>query len=424
MVLSLSFAASAPAFIYWTGDGGSFSGAIGRANNSGIGVQGKFLSGHYPEGIAIDGAHIYWANFGSASIARANLDGSAVNQSFIVTSPHRPEGVAVDGGHVYWTNEDNGPGTTIGRANLDGTGVNENFITGLLHPLDVVVDSAYIYWTAGSAIGRANLDGSGVNQTFIPFYDPSSDTYYPSPWYLAVDSTHIYWDNDSTSCGAFAPIARADLDGGNINRKFINFTGTSGCPQGLAVDGAHIYWAGVFDDFHQAVGRANLDGSGVNAAFMTHLDNPYGVAVDGLSGPLGPVGQVALTRLLISPAAFPAAPSGPGVLAARVRYGTRVGYRLTKAATVRFAVARLLPGRRIRGRCVKPTKANHRARRCTRLVTLGRFTLSGRAGLNAFRFSGRLGGRKLAPGNYRLTATPSAGGKTGRAASAAFRIIR
>jgi hypothetical protein len=52
------------------------------------------------------------------------------------------------------------------------------------------------------------------------------------------------------------------------------------------------------------------------------------------------------------------------------------------------------------------------------------FTLPGSAGVNLFRFSGRLAGRKLALGRYQLVATPSAAGKTGRAASAPFRIIR
>jgi hypothetical protein len=57
----------------------------------------------------------------------ANLDGTAVNQSFI-TGANIPTGVAVNSGHIYWTNRNAFP-ATIGRANLDGTGVNQNFIT-------------------------------------------------------------------------------------------------------------------------------------------------------------------------------------------------------------------------------------------------------------------------------------------------------
>lgn len=35
-------------------------------------------------------------------------------------------------------------------------------------------------------------------------------------------------------------------------------------------------------------------------------------------------------------------------------------------------------------------------------------------GLNKFRFTGRLCGKRLAPGKYLLVATPKADGKTGR----------
>ena len=58
------------------------------------------------------------------------------------------------------------------------------------------------------------------------------------------------------------------------------------------------------------------------------------------------------------------------------------------------------------------------------LVTLkGSFTRAGLAGTNTFRFTGRLNGKRLRPGRYRLVATPTANGKTGRAASASFRIV-
>ena len=68
-------------------------------------------------------AYIYWADPDSNAIGRANLDGTGANPSFI-TEADNPLGVAVDGAHVYWANGTN----TIGRANLDGTGANQSFI--------------------------------------------------------------------------------------------------------------------------------------------------------------------------------------------------------------------------------------------------------------------------------------------------------
>jgi hypothetical protein len=141
---------------------------------------------------------------------------------------------------------------------------------------------------------------------------------------------------------------------------------------------------------------------------------------------LGGGGAALVSRMTLSRAAFPAAPSGPSALvSARRRYGSKVAYMLNQAADVTFTVTQRKPGRRSKGgHCAKPTRANRSARRCTRLVTLpGVFTRAGEAGSNGFRFTGRLAGRRLKPGNYRLVATPGRGANTGRAASASFRII-
>jgi hypothetical protein len=140
-------------------------------------------------------------------------------------------------------------------------------------------------------------------------------------------------------------------------------------------------------------------------------------------GPNPPI-VPAVERMTIAPTAFAAASSGPSA-AARRSTGAKVTYTLNEAASVRFTVAAMRPGRRgSNGRCVKPTKKNRRARACTRLVTLrGSFTRSGQLGRNSFRFTGRLARRKLAPGRYKLIATPSAGGQAGNPTRASFRIV-
>ncbi len=90
-------------------------------------------------------AYVYWANRtdtigATGTIARSNLDGSGANQSFI-TGASSPGGVAVDAAHVYWANTGiNGLGT-IARANLDGSGANQRFITAASFPSGVAVDA-------------------------------------------------------------------------------------------------------------------------------------------------------------------------------------------------------------------------------------------------------------------------------------------
>ena len=133
----------------------------------------------------------------------------------------------------------------------------------------------------------------------------------------------------------------------------------------------------------------------------------------------------ALTRLRVSPSAFRAARKGATVRAASVRSGTRVSYALSLAAKVRFTVRRATRGRKLGGRCVTATRANRRRASCTRYVTVqGSFTRSRRAGRDRFTFTGRLAGRTLRAARYRLTATPSAGTRKGKAVRASFRIKR
>ena len=198
----------------------------------------------------------------------------------------RAPGVAVDGQHIYWANSG---GDTIGRANLDGTGVNQSFITGARYPHGVAVDGQHIYWTNNHATR------SGVRTSTAPASIRASSPARATPYGVAVDGQHIYWANYSTtrsaartstvpasiraSSPAPAPrrgggrrpahllgqllrsgtIGRANLDGTGVDQSFI--TGADG-PHGVAVDGQHIYWA----NSPGAIGRANLDGTGVDPA--------------------------------------------------------------------------------------------------------------------------------------------------------------
>ncbi len=256
LMLAPAALALSPAYVYWVN---TSENAIGRANLDGTAANQSLITGaSTPQGIAVDGQHMYWANFDLDTIGRANLDGTAANQSFI-TGATAPFGVAVDGQHIYWANTF---ANTIGRANLDGTGANQSFITGARRPVGVAVDGQHIYWTNlfGGTIGRANLDGTGANQSFI--------TGATQPAGLAVDGQHIYWTNFVAGT-----IGRANLDGTGANQSFVI---GAGAPVGVAVDGQHIYWANFDLD---TIGRANLDGTGANQSFITGAAFPEGVAV-------------------------------------------------------------------------------------------------------------------------------------------------
>ena len=132
-----------------------------------------------------------------------------------------------------------------------------------------------------------------------------------------------------------------------------------------------------------------------------------------------------LSALRVSPVGFRAASSGASVAAAAAT-GAKVSYRLSEHATVGFAVDRAQRGRKAGGRCVKQTKGNRRKPPCTRYARLGgTFTHDGAAGANGFRFTGRLGGKALKPGSYRLVAVAvDRARNASRVAHASFRIVR
>ena len=120
-------------------------------------------------------------------------------------------------------------------------------------------------------------------------------------------------------------------------------------------------------------------------------------------GPGPDTDKPVLSALLLSPSMFRAAGSGPSITTRSE--GSRVSYTLSEAAAVNFGIEQARAGRRVGGSCVRPTRANRRRQRCTRYLALsGSFTHRGFAGANTFRFSGRLRGRKLAIGRYRLRA--------------------
>ena len=82
---------------------------------------------------------------------------------------------------------------------------------------------------------------------------------------------HVYW----TSAAPTNTIGRANLNGIGVNLGFI--TGAHN-PLGVAVNSKHIYWTNAATN---TIGEANLNGTGVNQGFITGANTPVGVAVSG-----------------------------------------------------------------------------------------------------------------------------------------------
>ena len=243
---------------------------VGRANLNGTGVDTSVFPRGTSCGVAVDDNYVYW---GAGAIERASLDGVDVEPAFI-PGVNAHCAVAVDDAHVYWLNgADAIDASGIGRAKLDGTSVETDWITGLNTPRGMTVGGGHVYWVnAEGDVGRADLDGSHADPEFIAGSGGAGSTG------VAVDDAHIYWSNTWTGS-----IGRADLNGANVNQSFI----VDPAPEvpgitffNLAVDAGHLYW----DEYPNRLGRARLDGTGVELGLVTGLRGvSRGVAVDGRS---------------------------------------------------------------------------------------------------------------------------------------------
>ena len=166
---------------------------------------------------------------------------------------------------VYWTSGD--PNSSIARAKLNGGGLDKSFVTGLNHPHGVATDSRFIYWTQGDStngsVGRANLNGSAANQLFIPHEAGVGD-----PSGIAVTPSAIYWQHDGNEIG------RANIDGSGVDPNFISAT-TSSC--GLAADSNFLYFLNTGGT---RIGRASLDGSSVAPDFASIPEAFCGLSAD------------------------------------------------------------------------------------------------------------------------------------------------
>jgi hypothetical protein len=109
-----------------------------------------------------------------------------------------------------------------------------------------------------------------------------------------------------------------------------------------------------------------------------------------------------------------------------IRRRATVTYVLSEDAAVRMTVARRRSGRRVGGRCRAVTPRNAERARCKRWKRArGALTDAGEKGGNAIVFDGRMRGRRLRTGAYRLKAVATdAAGNRSPAARTRFRIAR
>jgi hypothetical protein len=145
---------------------------------------------------------------------------------------------------------------------------------------------AAIYWTYNSVsprgghevrahIGRADLNGRHANPRFITLKRKLIATG------VAASRRHIYWTTISVPP---VGIGRAKLDGSGVDQRFtpvlpLDEGRFSAAHSEITVAGGHLYWA----NGSYGIGRSDLDGSNVNEDLIpvTLGSDPVAVAVGG-----------------------------------------------------------------------------------------------------------------------------------------------
>jgi hypothetical protein len=174
-------------------------------------------------------------------------------------------------------------------------------------------------------------------------------------------------------------------------------------------------------DFTRVVARA-VRGD-CSFAPVTVTPPPGGGGPPG-GGPGADTTAPVITDARIRPSRFLAGRRMRKRTAERPPIGGRLRFTLSEAASVELRFARLKKGRRLDGHCVAPRRAPE-GRRCPRALRRGKLSRAGMAGPNRIAITGRLRGRKLAPGRYRITiVTADEAGNAGKRVRVPSTILR
>lgn len=415
-----------------------------------------------PAGIAItpDGQHVYVSSINSSSISVfATGAGGVLNKvpcdfATICKTGVSPQTVAVDpsGSHVYAINGGVGGAGSVSVFAI-GAG-------GVLAP--VTCDPTTFCKTGGSPKGLA-VDPIGkhvyvslTSGLVSPFTVGADGSLSPIPCVPATrcqtgnlpDLYSLAISPDRGPAAAFtvapsAPGTAATFDASSSSSPdypVASYAWSFGDGQTQTTASAvvgHVYasagtYTATLDEVDAAGCATSIVFTGqtasCNGSAKAHATRTVSVVAPSTVPPIGtpppPIAPLAaLTKLRLAPSALSTVARG------RTRAGTRVRFTLNLDAAVRFTVQRRSTGRRVRHgaktTCDRSTASNRRKPSCTRYAAVsGSVARSGRAGANTFRFSGRMNGRRLARGRYRLVAVPTAGGRAGHAVTVAFRVVR
>jgi hypothetical protein len=132
-----------------------------------------------PVGVAVDGSHVFWTEFGE--LWKLPLSGGGL-PSLITTYPGDAAYLTLDATEAYWLSP-----SELGRVPLDGLSPPSVIASGLVNAMDVAVDGQDAYFTTAApnaSIAKLALGGGSPVVLAANLTSPSG---------IAIDATTIYW---------------------------------------------------------------------------------------------------------------------------------------------------------------------------------------------------------------------------------------
>lgn len=323
------------------------------------------------------------------------------------TSAQTP-GISPDGRFVYWPEYNEDLLHTI-RINPDGT-LGAVGATPLDNPGSVVVSpdskQLFVYINNPYVLLRAAIGADGRPGAFtqVADYDPGE----PLRMHFKTDFGTIA---DFTSSPATKTLT-------------MRFNGAKTVAKRGAV-GGHAWDFGDNASGNGEIVQHTFKKPGVYSVSLTASDSSgctTAVLYIGQSAPCAGSAQSSKTVRVDTPAWVTSLSLKPK----RIGGKTKIKFKLTEKARVTFTVEKPSKGRMVGSTCRKQNRKNIKGKRCTYWLRAGKsFRAGGKAGkkANSLKFSGRVGGKRLRKGKYRLKAVAvDSSKKKGPAKTVAFRI--
>jgi hypothetical protein len=297
--------------------------------------------------------------------------------------------------------------------------------------------SAVVVWERSNGTNEiveaaAGLAASGSWQPPIPLSAAGQNATEQEVALDAQGDAVATWARLDGKAAYIAEAVGYDAAGPALGSLAIPATGTVGQPLAFSVSPFDIW---------SALGATTWsfgDGSGQSGTSVTHAYGAPGTftvtvsGVDAVGNATSATGSVAIAA---PPQSLAPAPTALKITGARLSHprfrvskrstavsaaakppqGTSFLFTLSQPAKLQITFRHSVAGLRSGRRCVAPTAKlrRRRAKRCTRVVTVGTLTRAREpGGADHVDFSGRIGSKALAPGAYQAVLVASANGLT------------